>query len=46
MIILSHLYAFLFATKGIISARDFVYFLSVIVVGLIITDQAIRSKRA
>lgn len=33
-------------TKGIVSARDFVYFLSVIIVGLIVTDQAIRSKRA
>lgn len=33
-------------TKGIISIRDLVYFASVIVIGLIITDQALRSKRA
>ena len=33
-------------TKGIVSARDFVYFLSVIAIGLIVTDQAIRAKRA
>jgi hypothetical protein len=33
-------------TKGIISIRDLVYFASVIAIGLLITDQAIRSKRA
>lgn len=33
-------------TKGIVSARDLIYFVSVVVIGLIITDQAIRSKRA
>jgi ABC-2 type transport system permease protein len=33
-------------TKGIISIRDLVYFISVIAVGLIITNQAINSKRA
>ena len=33
-------------TKGIISIRDLVYFASVITIGLIITDLAIRSKRA
>ena len=33
-------------TKGILNFRDLVYFASVVVVGLIITDQALRSKRA
>ncbi len=33
-------------TKGIVSARDLIYFISVVIIGLIITDQAIRSKRA
>jgi ABC-2 type transport system permease protein len=33
-------------TKGIIAARDLVFFVSVILVGLLVTDIAIRSKRA
>jgi ABC-2 type transport system permease protein len=33
-------------TKGILSIRDLVYFASVIVIGLLVTDHAIRSKRA
>lgn len=33
-------------TKGIVSARDLVYFISVVGIGLIVTDVALRSKRA
>ena len=33
-------------TKGILNFRDLVYFASVVVIGLIVTDQALRSKRA
>jgi ABC-2 type transport system permease protein len=33
-------------TKGVIYARDVLYFLSIIVVSLLITNEAIRIKRA
>ncbi len=33
-------------TKGIFVFRDVLYFLSVIVVGLVVTDLGLRSKRA
>lgn len=33
-------------TKGIVSIRDIVYFVSVIAIGLVVTEFAIRSKRA
>ncbi len=33
-------------TKGILNFRDLLYYVSVVIIGLVVTDEALRSKRA